>query len=60
MGTARIETCLTCDTPFTPVPRHPMVETAWCPACLAVLQEVWLLEHVWTYECWIVEQAEEV
>ena len=38
---ARTESCLTCDEPFVPVPRHPMVEQAHCDACLAILRPLW-------------------
>ena len=35
----RTETCLTCDRVFTPIPRHPMVESAWCPDCWRAIYE---------------------
>lgn len=35
----RTEQCLTCGETFTAPYRHPMIEEAWCTACLTILRE---------------------
>jgi hypothetical protein len=36
---ARMSECIVCGAKFAPTPMHPMVESAWCDACWAVIME---------------------
>jgi hypothetical protein len=42
--TMRIEECLVCDAYFSPTPRHPMVESSWCPDCWRALRERFVID----------------
>ena len=56
----RVDTCLSCDAPFTQTPAHPMWEFAHCRACYPVIAQTWHMAYVLPADIGRALRAEDV